>query len=41
MFHSEIINETQKLNEEIKRCKDIPIVSNVTQEQIMDNYLQI
>jgi len=41
MFHSEIINETQKLNEEIKGFKDIPIVSNVSQEQVMDNYFQI
>ena len=41
MFHAEIINNTEKLNEEVKRYKEIPIVSNVTQQQIMDNYFQI
>ena len=41
MFHAEILNNTDKLNEEVQRYKEIPIVSNVTQEQIMDNYFQV
>lgn len=38
MFHAEIINDADKLNEEISRYKEIPVVSNVTQIQMMDNY---
>ncbi|HEY8659465.1 MAG TPA: conjugal transfer protein MobC [Hanamia sp.] len=41
MFHAEIINDAKKLNEEIIRYKDIPVVSNVTQQQVMDNYYQV
>ena len=41
MFHAEIINDAKKLNEEISRYKEIPTVSNVTQEQVMDNYYQV
>ena len=41
MFHAEIINDADKLNEEISRYKDIPVVSNVTQQQVMDNYYQV
>ena len=40
MFHNEIINDAAKLNEEVSRYKDIPVVSNVTQQQVMDNYCQ-
>ncbi|HEY5367981.1 MAG TPA: hypothetical protein VIJ75_03240 [Hanamia sp.] len=41
MFHSEIINDADKLNEEISRYKEIPVVSNVSQQQVMDNYYQV
>ena len=41
MFHAEIINDTKKLNEEISYHKDIPVVSTVTQQQVMDNYYQV
>lgn len=41
MFHAEIINDTERLNAEIKTFKPIPIVSNVTQQQVMDNYFQV
>ncbi len=41
MFHSEIINDSDKLNEEMKRYKDIPVVSNVSQQQVLDNYYQV
>lgn len=41
MFHAEIINDAEKLNEEVRRYKDIPVISNVTQQQVMDNYYQI
>ena len=41
MFHAEIINDADKLNEEVSRYKDIPVVSNVSQQQVLDNYYQI
>ena len=41
MFHAEIINDAAKLNEEVSRYKDIPVVSNVTQQQVLDNYYQV
>ena len=41
MFHAEIINDADKLNEEVSRYKEIPVVSNVTQQQVMDNYYQV
>jgi uncharacterized membrane protein YgdD (TMEM256/DUF423 family) len=41
MFHAEVINDTLKLNEEVSRNKDIPAVSNVTQQQVLDNYYQV
>jgi len=41
MFHSEIINDADILNEEMKRYKDIPVVSNVSQQQVLDNYYQV
>ena len=41
MFHAEIINETEKLNEEIKLFKPIPNISDVNQQQVMDNYFQV
>ena len=41
MFHGEIINDADKLNEEMRRYKDIPVVSNVSQQQVLDNYYQV
>ena len=41
MFHSEIINDTDKLNTELKAFKPIPQVSSVTHQQVMDNYFQV
>lgn len=41
MFHSEIINDHDKLNAEVSNYKDIPVVSNVTQQQVLDNYYQV
>lgn len=41
MFHSEIINDAKKLNEEVSRYNKIPVVSNVTQQQVLDNYYQV
>jgi hypothetical protein len=34
----EIINDAVKLKVEVSRYKDIPVVSNVTQQQVLDNY---
>src|SRR6476659_1248491 len=36
MFNAEVMNNTERLDNETKRHKNIPIVSNVTQQQIMD-----
>lgn len=41
MFHSEIINDHEKLNEEVSNYRDIPAVTNVTQQQVLDNYYQV
>ena len=41
MFHAEIINDADKLNKEVNQYKDIPVISNVTQQQVMDNYYQV
>jgi len=41
MFHAEIINDAKNLNEEVSGYKDIPLVSNVTQQQVLDNYYQV
>jgi hypothetical protein len=41
MFHAEIINDADKLNEEVRRYKDIPVVSIVSQQQVQDNYYQV
>ena len=32
MFHAEIINDADKLNEEMSHYKEIPVVFNVTQQ---------
>ena len=41
MFNAEIINNADKLNDEVSRYKEIPVVSNVTQQQVLDNYYQV
>ncbi|WP_245542597.1 type IV secretory system conjugative DNA transfer family protein [Segetibacter koreensis] len=41
MFHAEIINDPTKLDEEARKYKDLPVVSNVSEQQVMDNYFQI
>jgi DNA-binding transcriptional regulator YbjK len=41
MFHSEIINDHEKLNAEVSNYRDIPVVSNVAQQQVLDNYYQV
>ncbi|MEO7317109.1 MAG: TraM recognition domain-containing protein [Ginsengibacter sp.] len=41
MFHEEIINDVGKLQAEANRFKDIPIVSHVIHQQVLDNYYQV
>lgn len=41
MFHAEIINDAEKLNAEVAAYEDIPVVSAVTQQQVMDNFYQV
>ncbi|MEO7049015.1 MAG: conjugal transfer protein MobC [Ferruginibacter sp.] len=41
MFHSEIINESNKLNEEAKIFKEIPQIKLVTAQEVQGNYYQV
>ena len=41
MFHAEIINDAEKLSNEVKNFKEIPAISDVTHEQVMENYHQV
>ena len=41
MFYVEIINDAKKLNGKVSRYKEVPVVSNVTQQQVLDNYYQV
>jgi len=41
MFHSEIQNNTQKLNAEMAIFTPIPKFSVVSSQQVMDNYFQV
>jgi predicted secreted protein len=41
MFHSQIINDTKAINQEMKGFVPIPQVTDVTQEQVMDNFFQV
>lgn len=41
MFHAEIINDADKLNAEVAAYKNIPVISTVTQQQVMDNFYQV
>lgn len=41
MFHAEIIQNTDLINKEMKSFKSIPVISSVTQQEVMDNFFQI
>ncbi len=41
MFHSQILNETEKLNKEINQFQAIPKVKEISQGQVMDNFYQV
>jgi hypothetical protein len=41
MFHAAIINDTKRLNAEMKRFVPIPIVSAITAQEVSDNFFQI
>ena len=41
MFHCGIVNDHQKLNEEVNRYKEISIIYDVAQQQVRDNFYQI
>ncbi len=41
MFHAQIINDKQKLDAETAKFKNIPVVSEVTAQQISDRYFQV
>lgn len=41
MFHAEVINDSDKINQQMSLFEDIPVVNELTQEQVLDNYYQI
>lgn len=41
MFHAEIINDAETLSAEVAGYKNIPVISTVTQQQVMDNFYQV
>ena len=41
MFHAEIMNDAEKLSNEANNFKEIPVISDVTHEQVMENYRQV
>jgi hypothetical protein len=41
MFHAEIMNDAEKLSNEVNNFKEIPVISDVTHEQVIDNYHQV
>ncbi len=41
MFHSEILNDREQLNREVKEFVDIPDVSAVSPQQVKDNYYEV
>ncbi|MBD0288829.1 MAG: TraM recognition domain-containing protein, partial [Flavisolibacter sp.] len=41
MFHSEVINDHEKMNEASRSFKEIPNVSAVSPQQISDNFYQV
>ena len=41
MFHSTIINDTATINKEMNEFTPIPKLSDVSQQQVMDNFFQV
>jgi hypothetical protein len=41
MFHSCIITDAEKMNNEMNHFKSIPVVVKVSNEQVMDNFFQV
>ncbi len=41
MFHAAILNDDKKLTEEVRTYKVIPDVSDVTSQQVLDNFYQV
>ncbi len=41
IFHSQIINHAGELTSEAKQFQEIPITSNVSSQQVTDNYFQV
>ncbi len=41
MFRAEIINDAERLSAEVSAYKNIPVVSTVTPQQVMDNFYQV
>ncbi|HEY5405459.1 MAG TPA: hypothetical protein VIJ92_00165 [Ginsengibacter sp.] len=40
MFHAAIINDSDKVNEEMSQYKGIQVVPKVSQQQVMNNFYQ-
>jgi hypothetical protein len=40
-FHCQILNDKDALKAEEKHFKELPVISNITQEMVMKNYYQI
>ena len=38
MVHSTIVQDTQKINNELKRFEPIPKVYDITPQEVLDNY---
>ncbi|SDW46303.1 Type IV secretory system Conjugative DNA transfer [Hydrobacter penzbergensis] len=41
MFHAEVINDSDAMNIEMKTFVDLPVVKEIAEQKIMDNYYQI
>lgn len=41
MFHAEIVQDTKAINTEMKGFKEIPVVYDITPQEIQDNFFQI
>jgi hypothetical protein len=41
MFHAEFVQDTAKINEEMRSFKPIPKVYDVSPQDVLDNYYQI
>ncbi len=41
MFHSEIMNESEKLNTELRGFRSIPTVAEISNDQVIDNFNQV